>query len=55
VLETTTRGPFLLADLPAGRYDVKASASGDRTESTTVDVVRGQQARTFLTFPRKQR
>jgi hypothetical protein len=55
VLETTTRGPFLLADLPEGNYQVEASASGDRTESTTVNVVRGQLARTFLTFPSRQR
>jgi hypothetical protein len=54
-LETTTRGPFLLADLPPGRYRVEARASGDRVEATTIDVVRGQLARAFLTFPRKLR
>jgi hypothetical protein len=55
VLDTTTRGPFLLADLPAGRYEVEATASGERTERSTVDVVSGRLARTFLTFPPERR
>jgi hypothetical protein len=56
VLETTTRGPFLLADVPAGRYQVEATtASGERTERSTVDVMSGTLARTFLTFPPERR
>lgn len=54
-LETTTRGPFLLANLLAGRYEVEAMASGERTERTTVHVVSGRLARTFMTFPPQRR
>jgi hypothetical protein len=54
VLETNSRGPFLLAELPSGRYDVEVVAGGNRTEGATVDVVRGQLTRIFLTFPSTQ-
>lgn len=54
VLDTSTRGPFLLADLPDGRYEVEAQASGQRTERVTVDVAEGDRlARTFLAFKRQ--
>lgn len=37
VLKTTTDGPILLAKLPKGRYEIRATANG-KTQSKTVDV-----------------
>lgn len=39
VLHTRTDGPFLLAKVPAGRYDVTATADG-KTQHRTVEVGR---------------
>jgi len=42
VLNTTTAGPWLYADLPQGKYDVKASF-GDRTEEIKdLQITRGR-------------
>lgn len=54
VLETESRGPFLLARVPPGRYELEARAGEDRTEVITVDVAGGEVERAFLTFPRAQ-
>jgi hypothetical protein len=47
VLEATSEGPFLLANLPAGQYTVRAGAQG-RVKTQTVAVTPGQNR--HLTF-----
>jgi len=47
ILSTTTAGPIFLAELPAGRYEVRATANG-KTETKTVDV--GAHGRTSTVF-----
>lgn len=38
VLETTTNGPWLMADMPAGTYDIEASFDGNtKTKSITLN------------------
>lgn len=48
VLRTTTRGPFLLVQLPAGRYRVEATQTGTRAELSSVDVPAKGQRRVVL-------
>lgn len=43
--------PWLVADLPAGRYDVTATAPGGFTETASVQVTRGKQVETTLHYP----
>jgi len=40
LLETTTRGPILLAELAPGRYVMRASSEGRTTERRVIDVPR---------------
>lgn len=44
VLETTTKGPWLLADMPAGTYDIEASFDGS-THSRTLTLEQGADQR----------
>lgn len=53
VLETTTEGPFLLADLPPGRYAVRAMADGRRAERRTLDTSEKGQSRMFVTLEKR--
>jgi hypothetical protein len=46
-LDTVTEGPYLLADLPSGKYTVTAEYNG-RTETRNATVVTGQPRK--LTF-----
>ena len=47
VLEATSEGPYLLADLPPGRYQVTAIYQGEEKRANA-EVVAGKPAR--LTF-----
>lgn len=48
VLETTTQGPWLIADLPAGVYDVRASFDGaTKTMSVNIPSDDDRQRRVF--------
>lgn len=49
VVEATCPGPWLLANLPAGTYDVQATFRGEtKTASVAVDGTAGQEQ--FITF-----
>ncbi|EEA04644.1 conserved hypothetical protein [Burkholderia sp. H160] len=50
VLDTTTKGPYLLVRLPQGRYTVTATYSGV-TRKETVHVRGNGSARATLSFP----
>ncbi|HKU94226.1 MAG TPA: carboxypeptidase-like regulatory domain-containing protein [Vineibacter sp.] len=47
VLQTVSQGPFLLADLPAGQYTIRASSEG-RMQTRTVSVSPGRNQ--YLAF-----
>jgi hypothetical protein len=49
VLDTVMDGPFLLADLPAGRYQVEA-ALGDKAHQNSVTVGAGGLRQTVFYF-----
>ena len=51
VLDVTTSGPYLLADLPAGRYDISAQYAGEQ-KKTTATVVAGKPQRLSLLWPK---
>lgn len=48
VLDTTTRGPFLLMRLPAGRYALRARADDMRAERRVFDVPQTGQVRLYV-------
>ncbi|HTP60913.1 MAG TPA: carboxypeptidase-like regulatory domain-containing protein [Burkholderiales bacterium] len=50
VLDTVSTGPFLLAKLPAGRYDIKATQGG-KTLERRVTVVEGKPAHVGFLWP----
>ena len=50
VLDTVTEGPFLLADLPAGRYKVSA-AHDDNVKNRNIEVVSGKHRRVVFVWP----
>lgn len=50
-LQAECDAPWLVADLPAGRYDVTATAAGGFTETASVQVTRGKQVETTLHYP----
>lgn len=50
VLEVTTSGPYLLADLPAGRYDISAQYAGEE-KKTSATLVAGKPQRLSLLWP----
>lgn len=47
VLDTTTKGPWLIADLPPGDYDIEASFDG-KTQSESVTLNRDADQRLVL-------
>jgi hypothetical protein len=49
VLQTTSEGPFLLANLPAGQYTVRAGAQG-QVKTQTVSVTPGQNRYVAFTW-----
>jgi hypothetical protein len=51
VLDTTAGGPFMLVDLPAGRYSIVATLKGDTLKKSTVVVAHDQSARATFEFP----
>jgi len=52
LVETTTAGPILLAELDPGRYVLKASDHGRKPEERVVDVPKlPQQARLYVAMP----
>ena len=50
VLDAEAQGPFLLADLPPGRYTVEVTLQGE-TMSKSVTVGRGRTSRAIFVFP----
>jgi len=50
VLETTSAGPFLLANLPAGKYSIDAEYNGERKHQS-VDVRNGKHRRAVFVWP----
>lgn len=49
-LQTTSDGPFLLAKLPAGKYDIVATLAG-KSLNKQVRVQHGQAAKTLFMWP----
>jgi hypothetical protein len=49
ILDTTINGPWLLVDLPAGRYGIRATHSGNTVERS-VTVTSGQPQKIVLHF-----
>ncbi len=52
VLDTVSSGPFLLAKLPAGRYDIKATQDA-KTLERHVTLIKGKPARVGFLWPSK--
>ena len=50
VLETTSAGPFLLANLPVGKYSIDAEYIGERKHQS-VDVRNGKHRRAVFVWP----
>lgn len=50
VLDTTTDGPYLLADLPAGKYEIKAEYDGNAMQRT-VWLHHGKHAHVVFLWP----
>lgn len=50
-LEADCDAPWLVADLPAGSYEVTATASGGHTETVSVQVTGGKQVEATLRYP----
>lgn len=51
VLNAKAGGPFMLVDLPPGRYSVAATLKHDTLKKSVVFVTRGQLARATFEFP----
>jgi hypothetical protein len=51
VLEVTTSGPYLLADLPAGRYEISARYAGEE-KKTSASITAGKPQRLSLLWPK---
>ena len=53
MLDTTADGPFLLATLPAGKYEIEAEYNGERKHQA-VDIRSGRHQRmVFVWAPRR--
>lgn len=50
-LEAACDAPWLVADLPAGSYNVTATTKGGLTETVSVQVTGGEQVETTLRHP----
>ena len=51
VLEVTTAGPYLLAELPSGRYEISARYAGEE-KKTSASITAGKPQRLSLLWPR---
>lgn len=51
VLEVTTSGPYLLVELPAGRYEISARYAGEE-KKTSASITAGKPQRLSLLWPR---
>lgn len=51
VLETTTRGPFLLADVPKGHYTLRAQLEGHESAQRVLDVPEEGSVRMYVVLP----
>ena len=53
VLEATSRGPFFLAELPSGRYDIAATHDG-KTQHRLVNIGPSTRDREFFLWPMRE-
>lgn len=51
IVNTTTAGPWLILDLPAGRYNVQATRSNGDEQGVQIEVVAGTDAEYGIMFP----
>lgn len=51
VVDTSTRGPWLILDLPDGEYLVEATRANGDTESTSFEVANEENKEIALAFP----
>jgi hypothetical protein len=51
VVDTTTTGPWLILNLPAGRYNVQATRSNGDVQGVQIEVVAGTNAEFGIMFP----
>jgi hypothetical protein len=51
IVNTTTAGPWLILDLPAGRYNVQATRSNGDEQGVQIEVVAGTDAEFGIMFP----
>jgi hypothetical protein len=51
VLDAQADGPFMLVDLPPGRYSIHATLAGDTMRKTDVWISAGHTARATFEFP----
>jgi hypothetical protein len=52
VLKATSDGPFMLIDLPPGKYRITATSEG-RTKSRDVDIFKGHHAQLTFEWPQR--
>ena len=52
ILRTTTAGPWLYADLPQGKYDVKASFGNHSEEIKNLEISQGRPVSRLLHWER---
>lgn len=50
VVDTVTKGPWLILDLPQGRYSVRATTKGGEAQGGYIDVTGGRQEFGYM-FP----
>jgi hypothetical protein len=51
VLDARAGGPFMLVDLPSGRYSIVATLGHARLRKSTIDIRQGRLARATFEFP----
>lgn len=51
ILDTKASGPFLLLDLPSGKYSIEADLAGRTVKQTAVKVAAGHHGLARLEFP----
>lgn len=51
VVNTTTAGPWLILDLPAGRYSVQATRGNGDVQGVQIEIVAGTDAEFGIMFP----
>ena len=50
ILEMKSAGPWVFADLSPGRYTIKATRIGGRTQSARFTITRGRQSKVILSW-----